>query len=173
MLLQLWGIGGSKQFMRLPECVSLSLYRSDNADHLDIWAPKLISLNLQACYSLEHVRLKPEQGPTVRVNLVNANIDPVSMRHLRQHPRVGPANLGPEDWEAELFGDDYGMPDPMDDDPFGDDVGVDFNPAMLPMMMAMMQQHPNQAPGAMAWNAEDISDEDEDDYEEEVWFGKA
>ena len=100
--LQLWGIGGSKQKLRLPECTSLVLYRSDDLDYLEVWAPKLTSLNLQACYGLNHVRLHPKEGSSVDVNLVNANIDMVSLRHLEQHPRVGAEGLShDEDYEYE------------------------------------------------------------------------
>lgn len=54
---KLWGIGGHRQKLMLPECMGLSLYRADDADWLDIHAPNLVNLNLQACYGLKHARL--------------------------------------------------------------------------------------------------------------------
>ena len=42
---------------------------------------------LQACYSIEHVRLGSSPGPPVTVVIVNANIDAASRYHLTLHPR--------------------------------------------------------------------------------------
>ena len=100
--LQLWGIGSGKQKLRLPECTTLALYRSDDLAYLEVWAPKLTYLNLQACYGLDHVRLLPMEGSSVEVNLKNANIDRVSLQHLEQHPRVDNERLShDEDYEHE------------------------------------------------------------------------
>lgn len=52
-----------------------------------------MSLNLQACYSCDHVRLFPKEGEPVSVNIVNANIGPKSLRHLQTHPCVGPERI--------------------------------------------------------------------------------
>ena len=57
---KLWGLGTSKKHTHrlvLPKCEELDLYRSDDLTYLKIWAPKLQSLNLQACYSLEEVTI--------------------------------------------------------------------------------------------------------------------
>ena len=56
-------------------------------------APKLVTLGLETCYSLTHVRLSPDEGPLVHVNLLNANIDDVSLEHFHLHPRVEDANI--------------------------------------------------------------------------------
>ena len=49
--LQLWGVGDSQQRLHLPEYVSFNLYRSDDLEWIEVHAPKLMSFNLQACYS--------------------------------------------------------------------------------------------------------------------------
>lgn len=61
---------------------------------IDVHAPQLTSLNLQACYSVEHVRLYPKEGPPCNINLLNANIDKLSVLHLQQHARVGLERMG-------------------------------------------------------------------------------
>ena len=104
------GLGNAKHMLVLPECTCLNLYRADGLDHLDVTAPKLRTLDLQACYSLEHVRLYPGEGSSVDVNLINANIDGGSLDHFYRHGRVGSANVlledsdEDEDWDWE--GDD-------------------------------------------------------------------
>ena len=104
-MLQLWGIGDHHQRLHLPECGSLNLYRSDDLEWLEVHAPKLMSLNLQACYSCEHVRLFPKEGPPVSVNFVNANIGRKSLKHLAQHPRVGMENMhGNNDEDDDIGG---------------------------------------------------------------------
>ncbi|WIA41948.1 hypothetical protein OEZ86_009254 [Tetradesmus obliquus] len=89
---KLWGLGGTLHELRLPECRELSFYRSDDLEGLKLWAPKLTELELRACYSLECVRIMEDSPGSpvtpLRVNLVNANIDPLSKRHLKQHPRI-------------------------------------------------------------------------------------
>lgn len=112
LLLQLWGIGDSQQRLYLPECTSLGLYRSDDLEWLEVDAPNLLSLNLQACYSCEHVRLFPKEGPPVEVNFVNANIGQKSLKHLARHPRVGLERMHGVDDEEDIGGmlGDYPTP---------------------------------------------------------------
>ncbi len=86
--LQLRGLGGSKQTLCLLECTSLALHRLEDLDYLEVWAPKLTYLRLQACWGLDYVRLRPNEGSSVEVNLTNTNIDRVAFRHLKLHPRV-------------------------------------------------------------------------------------
>ena len=57
----------------LPKCTSLDFYRSDDLNHLKIWAPNLSSLNFQACYSISSVEIldrKPNgySGPEYKFN---------------------------------------------------------------------------------------------------------
>eukprot|EP00878_Enallax_costatus_P026176 GHUV01028061.1.p1 GENE.GHUV01028061.1~~GHUV01028061.1.p1 ORF type:complete len:446 (+),score=47.57 GHUV01028061.1:163-1500(+) len=89
---KLWGLSGTVHKLDLPECGWLSLHRSDDLEGLNICAPKLESLELRGCYSLECVRILPDpEGTTpkpLQVNLINANIDRVSKQHLKTHPRV-------------------------------------------------------------------------------------
>ena len=58
---KVWGLGVGRRkhahFLVLPSCETLSLYRSDDLDHLILYAPRLKELNLQACYSIESVRI--------------------------------------------------------------------------------------------------------------------
>jgi hypothetical protein len=48
---KLWGLGVGRahqaHVLVLPACEDFDLYRSDDLDHLVLWAPKLKSLNLQ------------------------------------------------------------------------------------------------------------------------------
>ena len=58
---KVWGLGVGRRkhahFLVLPSCETLSFYRSDDLDHLILYAPRLKDLNLQACYSIESVRI--------------------------------------------------------------------------------------------------------------------
>jgi len=57
---KLWGLGvtGIRPItLVLPKCETLDFYRSDDLDRLKIWAPKLSSLNFQACYSISSVEI--------------------------------------------------------------------------------------------------------------------
>ena len=109
---KLWGLGGMgngvQHVIKLPNCTTFS----DDVGHLDITAPKLKSLGLRACFSLDHVRLKPNTGTKVRVDLVNANLDDASMKHLKTHPRVSKI-LMPNTEEDEM---EFDSSDDEDDD---------------------------------------------------------
>lgn len=58
---KLWGLGiGSEHLahrLLLPAVAEFDVYRSDDLDHLIMWAPKLTELNLQACYGIESVTI--------------------------------------------------------------------------------------------------------------------
>lgn len=86
---KLWGLGGKAVHrLILPSCTSINFYRSDDLRSLKLWAPKLETLNLQACYSIQNVSLlsrKPAgfSGPeysvrgvasTFTVNCVNTSV---------------------------------------------------------------------------------------------------
>ena len=133
----------------------MSLYRADDADWLDIHAPNLVNLNLQACYGLKHVRLFPNEGMNVQVNLVNANIDNASLRHLHQHPRVGPDSIEINYEDDDMMGG--GLPNMAD--LLGDHPGPD--PQMMQMLM-MMQQFAGGIPHAGM-----VDDDEEGDEESE------
>ena len=158
--MQLWGLGESRHVLHLPECTGLSLYRADDLDWIEVHAPKLHRLNLQACYSCEHVRLYPEDGPAVDNNLVNANIGSSSMYHLQQHPRVGRQCM-----------------QVSEDEDFGAMLGDYPAPNMEAMMggaIAELFANIMGAPGAHGGdhdaNDEDYDEEaesDEDDYDED------
>ena len=78
----------------------INLHRSDSLRSIDLWAPRLEDLNLQACYALKSIRIKdtypilsgdlpPGFQPTMfGVSAVNAVLDPHLVRYLTQHPRV-------------------------------------------------------------------------------------
>lgn len=87
---KLWGLSGTTHKLRVPEAETLDFYRSDDLEGLELWAPKLTMLGLRACYALDHVRLMadpPGQKPSgLTVNMINANINRESKRHLKQHP---------------------------------------------------------------------------------------
>ena len=78
----------AQHVFNLPECTYFSLYRSDCLSSVEVNAPKLQELGLRACYWLNHVRLLPEEGSDVTVDLINGHIDSASWKHLKSHPRV-------------------------------------------------------------------------------------
>ena len=97
------------------ELKDLQLYRSDDLQRLQVWAPKLHRFNVRSGYILRHVRLLEgvpfefmeknklfvdyshigkeddvdvKDQAKVDLNIINANIDDKSRRHLENHPRV-------------------------------------------------------------------------------------
>ena len=62
----------------------------------------------------------------MKVNLFNANIDAVSMRHLRQHSRVGKENISLKDPLAEILGEAS-----SDDDPWHEHDAFDDHEMMM------------------------------------------
>lgn len=83
------------------------------------------------------MRLLPKEGSTVKVNLENANIDRVSFRHLKQHPRVDQERLShDEDYEHGDAGDCGDMLGHMMGNP-----NIMGNPMSAPVaqMLAMLQ----------------------------------
>lgn len=61
--------------------------------HLEIYAPKLVDLDLSGNEDLKYVRLKPEQGPAVKIRLIRTQLNKASLEHLQQHPRVGKSRM--------------------------------------------------------------------------------
>ncbi|KAF6250581.1 hypothetical protein COO60DRAFT_1646504 [Scenedesmus sp. NREL 46B-D3] len=120
----------------------------DDLQGIKLWAPKLAELELRACYSLDCVRIMDDPTGTpptpLRVNLINASIDVVSKRHLKQHPRVTapggklitrPPRQRELDlsalWENEVEVDDDDDDDDDDEDEdegFGGGAGFGFWP---------------------------------------------
>ncbi|XP_070195959.1 uncharacterized protein [Littorina saxatilis] len=115
---KLWGLyvgGGKYHTLVLPNCHSLSLYRSDDLDRLKLWAPMLTSLDLQACYGLREVIIlnrKPAgyqgkeyefhgQPSLYGVNIVNTCSRPKG--NVLTHPRC-----------ASIDGNDSGDEGPQD-----------------------------------------------------------
>ena len=85
------------RFTASPELRTISIHRSDSLMSLQFWAPKLTTLNLQACYSLDSINLvplnppgfvPPRRPPALEVNIMNANISPRAMRTLESIPNV-------------------------------------------------------------------------------------
>lgn len=77
--------------------MSVDLHRSDSLQWLNIWAPNLQTLGLQACYSLQRLDfldVHPLQSalpanhqiPDLLVNTANANLSAQAKRSLRNHP---------------------------------------------------------------------------------------
>lgn len=141
--LQFWGLG-LKQKLHLPECTVLNLYRSDDLHHLEVWAPKLETLSLQSCYSLDHVRLAPKEGTSVTVNVKNASINRMSLRHLEQHPRVDPEGLSLDHQEFEDM-EDYNAANMVGGDEYANILqnimgeGAQPNAEMLAVFQQAMQ----------------------------------
>jgi len=88
---KLWGLRvpiKDTHILALPNCEYLTLHRSDCLNYLNIWAPKLEYLNLQASYDLERVIILDQKpggycGPEYSftgtpakflVNLINADV---------------------------------------------------------------------------------------------------
>ena len=90
------GFDKTKHTLLLPECTCLTLSRTPGIGYLNIVAPKLQFLSLQACLHLIHLHLYPDKGPAVKVNLIQTCIDDDSLDHLTKHPRrvkTGLSNL--------------------------------------------------------------------------------
>merc|ERR1719244_1866798 len=101
MAYKLWGLHVPKSkahVLVLPNCQTLDLYRSDDLNYLQIWAPKLEELDLQAVYSITEVKIldcKPNgyAGPEYNfegipsqyeVNIINTEIP---AGNVTVHPR--------------------------------------------------------------------------------------
>lgn len=79
---------------------SIRLHRAECLRYLELWAPCLTRLDVQACYDLENIRflgdhkLKAELprnfdfGPELHVNAINACLGDAAMSALVNHPRV-------------------------------------------------------------------------------------
>ena len=56
-----WGLGvghrSNANTVLLPSCTDLSFHRSDDLDHLVLWAPRLRAIDLQAVFALDTVRI--------------------------------------------------------------------------------------------------------------------
>lgn len=130
---KLWGLGDSlgKKTVYLPNCKDLDLYRSDDLSSLKLYAPRLESLNLRACYDMtklsfgkrgkkEHAawNLKsPEKPTSFIVNVVNSGIRGACREYLKNNPRVSFILWRDEDHEMFMF----------DIDPQGDDERAQWN----------------------------------------------
>ena len=101
----------------------IKLHRSDSLSSIDLYAPRLLNLNLQACFGLELIRIR-DAHPTLSgdlpdgfqptrflVSTVNANLEPRLVRYLKQHPR---ANFENDEDEDDGFGMGGGMMNPME-----------------------------------------------------------
>jgi len=95
-----WGLGGVPvHTLVMPQVTYLDLYRSDDLTGLKIWAPKLLELQLRACYSLRVVKVLKNRpasytGPEYDfkgdpskfvVNIINAGLD---RGYFENMPRV-------------------------------------------------------------------------------------
>lgn len=54
---QVWGLGGQPHYLHLENCVHFKLARSDDLESLDMYAPRLETLYLAACFSLTRLRV--------------------------------------------------------------------------------------------------------------------
>lgn len=119
---KLWGLGGAKQKLILPECRSISLDRSDDLYHLELTAPKLRKLELLDCYDLEYVRLLPREGSPVAVSIFGSDLNKASLKHLQQHPRVGRDRIKVEHPVHEMLA---AMDFDDSDDNYNDDMDME------------------------------------------------
>jgi len=157
---------------------SVSLHRSDCLEYLKIWAPNLVTLGLQACYSLESIafldvhpmqaQLPPDhQIPELTVDTTNATLGPAAKRALRHHPTAvkagGPQRRGmpTEAAFAQMFGPGgmlaaggllHGMP------------------GMAPGMMTPGEMAARMMGGMPGMGGGPMDDEDEDEEDDE-WDG--
>ena len=106
-----------------PALTSIDLHRADSLEFVSIWAPRLTSLRLQGCYSLNEIDF-PATHPLaaslpagfvcrqpLKVNTLNSNLGAKAVRALRAHPRavkMRPDDDGPmaptESVFASMFG---------------------------------------------------------------------
>jgi len=126
---KLWGLGDSlgKKTVYLPNCKDLNLWRSDDISSLKIYAPRLKSLNLRACYSMtklwfgkrgkkDHATWNvksPEKPTSFTVNVVHSGIRGECRKYLKSHPRVSFIT-----WRAEdnMFLRDFDLGPARDDE---------------------------------------------------------
>lgn len=90
----------------------IRLHRAELMSHLEIWAPKLVSLNVQACYDLDSIQflkthpLKkdlPENfscSLPLSLDVENACLGQIAIQALSEHPRVDSRKLS-EDLEKQ------------------------------------------------------------------------
>ena len=79
---------------------TIRLHRAELLERIDLWASRLVSLDVQAAYDLQEVHflkdhpLKAELPPNfecndeLRVNAVNAILGEQALAELNAHPRV-------------------------------------------------------------------------------------
>ena len=128
-----------------PELTSIDLHRADSLEFVSIWAPRLTSLRLQGCYSLDEIDF-PDTHPLaallpagfacrqpLEVITLNSNLGAKAVRALRAHPRAVKTRPddGPMAPTESVFASMFGRG------------------------------------GGDAWGNDDDEDEDEDEWEEE------
>ncbi|CAE8598647.1 unnamed protein product [Polarella glacialis] len=104
------------------ELQTVKLHRSDCLSAVSIWAPQLLSLNLQACYAIQKVTILDEHemkaqlpicsdvSRRIVVNLENASVPQRVIDYLLAHPRVSQVegiDDDEEDWIDTLPPDHY------------------------------------------------------------------
>jgi len=105
-----------------PKLEYIRLHRAESLEHLELWAPNLQKLNLQACYDLRRVHFLPthplaKKLPAnyrcphrLHINVENANLSPQA-RHALQHPpgrEVIMQGLASDDEQDMGFGMGFG-----------------------------------------------------------------
>ena len=160
------------------DLVSVDLHRSDSLGVLELYAPNLESLSLQACYGLEDITFRQSHPtlstllpsdhfpPPLSVNTVNANLGHAARMALRDHPTAGPSHfrhpgMATESIFANMSGG--GSEDPWWEDE--DDVDVP------PGFIEMWEQYPEMRhelvrmmSGMGGVSGDDDDYEDDDDY---------
>jgi len=144
----------------------IKLHRSDSLSAIELWAPRLQSLNVQACYWLEEITILeshplaaelPAGFTPTRFQLytVNASLTPELKIAMRAHPRVTFAQDGSDDenftnpmeafWAQMAarggpFGGNGAFEGPGDPNPYDHDEGQDGNALMAEMLAQMAGQ---------------------------------
>jgi len=139
------------------DLTDVRLHRSDNLSSITLWAPRLLTLNVQACYSLEDIviledhvlsaGLPADFAPTrFQLLTLNANLPPLLKASLLAHPRVA-FGCGSDSDGEDLFGGHpaggfLGAMPPGAGGMFGGmDAGGNLFEAMNPMEAMMGQLH--------------------------------
>ena len=158
------------------DLTEVSLHRSDSLNGVSLWAPRLRSLNLQACYSIEEVEILDDHPlkaelpfgfPWTRFLVItqNANISPEALAYLGSHPRVE------LDHDSDLEGDGAGYGNSMEALHLHMRRAMQENglEGMFAAMQMQMQQQYQGCLERMRQESEDDDDDDEYESEESEW----
>ena len=161
----------------------IKLHRSDLLRSIDLYAPRLLNLNLQACYGLERIDIK-DSHPTLSHDLpdgfqptrfsvshMNATLDRSLVLYLMEHPRVNYEDDGGD--SDDEFGMGGGGMNPME--ALFQQIHQGMNNGMNPMealFQQMERMNNGDGDGDETFDDDDDDDDDDDSYSWETDDGE-